>query len=90
MLKKKRKKKKGLASENSELFSALERRLQEARKEREDLFLRVEQVEKLGAQVVAELKRTQDAIVSSAWLFSGLAVATVVVAFVLNRRWPRK
>ena len=61
-----------------------------AHKEREELFARVEQVERLGAQVLAELKNTQDAIVSSAWLFSGLAVATGVVTALLTRRWPKK
>lgn len=76
--------------EHSELFAALERRLSEAHKEREELHARVAEVERLGAQVLAELKKTQSAIVSSTWLCSGLAVATVVVAALLSRRWPKK
>lgn len=72
------------------MFSALERRLQEAQKERDELVSRVEQVEKLGSQVVVELQKTQEMISSSAWLFSGLAVLTMVVAVVLNRRSARR
>jgi glutathione S-transferase len=72
------------------LFPAVEQRLLEAHKEREELFLRVDEVEKLGNQVLAELKQTQSALATSAWLFSGLTVATIVVAALLSRRWPRK
>ncbi len=77
------------AGELLETLRQVDAGLREGQREREQLAARLVELERLGERVQAELRQTQAALSSAAWLFAGAAVllpTLVLAASLLSRR----